>query len=112
MSIEGLPGHLAQQMVKFLGQRTWEYPIVLDVLEWLLSARIAVLGGDVLRDGLGGPCHTGDNWYLNPQPGMLWGTYVDQSIHRAREYICAYPKSSAGRYLFALVCAEAFPSRP
>jgi hypothetical protein len=112
MRIEGLPNLILQKMVEYAGGQAWEYPVVLDVLDWLLLARIAVLGGDVLEDGPSGPRYTGANWYLNPEPGMLWGAYVDRSNEHAREYICAYPKNSAVKYLFSLVCTDKLPTRP
>lgn len=108
---EGLPLHLAERMVSFFGHGAWDFPTVIEVIDWLTTAGVAVLGGDVLvsngRDGFSVP---GDNWNLDYIPGQLWPDYVTLANRKATQYIATYPNHATSGFYFSLTCTRQPPN--
>jgi hypothetical protein len=108
---EGIPPQLAERMVPHYGQGAWNYPTVIEVINWLTTAGVAVLGGDVLvSDGGAGFTPTGDNWYLDYVPGQSWEKYIAAANSKATHYIATYPKHSTSGYYFSLTCTRQPPN--
>jgi hypothetical protein len=104
LTFQGIPEHLARTMIEFHGQMAWEYPNVLEVVDWLSFQGIAVLGGDVLRQESGALRFTGDNWYVSVAPELTPLAFVTMANKRAKEYIASYQRASDHKYLFSLTC--------
>jgi hypothetical protein len=102
LTFQGIPEHLAQTMIEVHGQVAWEYPSVMEAIDWLSLKGIAVLGGDVLWQASDGLRFSGDNWYVSVDPELTWSDLVTMANQRAKEYIASYQRARDRKYLFRL----------
>ncbi len=89
-----------------IGELAWLYPTVLDVIGILAAHGLAILGGDVYRQGKQSLVNTGDNWYVPANSGMPWDVYVREAAQRAISYIETYDSRHGPGFWFSLVFAH------
>ncbi|MBF0331424.1 MAG: hypothetical protein HQL17_05755 [Candidatus Omnitrophica bacterium] len=88
-----------------LGIRNWAFSKEQSflVLEQLLEAQIAVLGGDVATKSNNVIELNYDNWFCNQLLGEAKSDFVIRSINKAKIYIENYPTAMPNQIYFLFV---------
>lgn len=84
----------------------WTRPDVIGVVMQLDGTKVAVIGGDILKNEGEMYGHTCDSWCCDIRPGELWDEYAKRSRKTAQEYVEAYPEAHNSSYIFCLLLAD------
>ena len=94
-----------------LAEVAWPRSVVEALLDALVHAPVAILGGDVLARIDGRLKHTYDNWYCNEVSGETFETFSHRCLERTREYIRRYPPGPDAIYYVVVIREAERPSR-
>ena len=89
-----------------LDERAWKPADALKLLDILMSANIAVLGGDVYVLDNGEIERTNENWYFNVKAGESSEDLVQRSFEVATKYIRQLQNSKMTNPLVTLVISD------
>lgn len=100
MTFQYYPPQLLQKAREtYWGERAWRVCDIPDVLEYVRSENLVILGGDVITPQ---EKHTYDNWYYNISHSLTIEENVQASIDLTRSYIDAYVRKNGNNYLFVV----------
>lgn len=77
----------------------WECKDVLQVIEYLYSNSVVILGGDVILKKLEGYEFVGDNWHEDSGS-------VLKSYQLSKQFIKEYFRKRGDSYVYTLICKE------
>lgn len=93
-----------------INELAWEWPDVLEVLDFCLANSLTVLGGDVYPINEGSAGYSPDGWSTSwaHDEGSTslhekWCSYVRKSVQKSKDYIAPYRERNGFAFCFTVV---------
>jgi hypothetical protein len=82
----------------------WRYEDLMRILPILRTAKVGVLGGDVLVSDGTDYVHSYDSWGTDHEAGETDDAFSERSIARTLDYLGKYPNVTDPKFAFLIVC--------